>query len=147
MIPDPTTIARRNAVPSASAAVRRKMSSCIVAPSESASAAIGLAAPAAVFPQIIGEPAKRAVIGRVIVKRPLEAHDEEPCVDEPSQMVAQRGSRQVDVGLDVAGNGAPVASLHDETEHRQANRMAEGTELRGMAVEFGRQRLILTNSK
>lgn len=77
------------------------------------------------------------------MERSLEPHFEEPRIDEPSQMVAQRGGRQVDVRLDVACRSATITSLHDEAQDGQAKRMAQRAELGGVTVEFRRHR---TNS-
>ena len=102
---------------------------------------------AAVFPQVVGEPAERVVVGRVVVERALAAGPHHARVDEALEVVAERRGRQVDVRLDVAGGGALRARLHDEAQDRQANRVPERAELLGVMLQLPAHDLLLNYSK
>src|SRR5690349_17248706 len=111
------------------------------------SAAPRLAALAAVFPEIVGERAKRHVLRGVVVERAFTAGLEKASVDEAFQVVAQRGCRQIHVTLNVTRRRSLIARLDDEPQDGEAHRVAERAQLLGMAVEFRRHALLLTNSK
>src|SRR5688572_32654293 len=70
------------------------------------SAALGLAALAAVFPQVVGQASQAREIGGVVVVRPLAARTEQPCIDQLLEVVTQRRRRQVDMRLDVTRRSA-----------------------------------------
>lgn len=93
------------------------------------SAAALAAAFAAVFPEVVGETAKRVVLGGVVVERALRAGRQEVGVDEALEVMAERRRRHVDMALDVAGGGSLGAGLHDEPKHPQTYRMAERAQL------------------
>ena len=102
---------------------------------------------AAVFPQVIRQLAKRVVVGGVIVERPLATRSDDARVDQTFQMVAERRGRQVDVGLDRPGGRAFGTRLDDIAQDGQANRVAEGPELLGVAFQFFAHGLLLNYSK
>jgi SAM-dependent methyltransferase len=81
------------------------------------------------------------------VKRSLVPRLHQARIDEALEVVAQGRSGQVDVGLNVAGSDAAVATLNDEAQDGKPNGMAEGAELFGVAVELRGHLLLLVNSK
>src|ERR1041385_530367 len=105
---------------------------------KSATTRLPLPTGAAVFPEVVGEPAERAVVGGVIVERALGSRGDDPGVDEPLQVVAQRRSREIDVALDVAGRGAARTGRDDETQDLQPDRVPERAQLLRVPFELRR---------
>src|SRR5262249_6823651 len=91
--------------------------------------------------------AERGVLGGVVVERALAARPQQAGVHEPLEVMAQRRRGHVHVRLDVTGRRAFVAALDDEAQDGEPYRMAKRAQLLGMAVEFRRHAIILTNSK
>src|SRR5215207_298429 len=65
------------------------------------SAAAALAALAAVLPQVIRQAAEAVVNSRVVVVGAFAARREQASIHQALEMMAQRRSRHVDVGLDL----------------------------------------------
>jgi hypothetical protein len=61
-------------------------------------------------------------------------------------MVAQGGRGHVHMTLDPAGGSAALPALDDKAENREPHRVAESTQLLGMAFQLGRHEVLLTNS-
>ncbi len=91
--------------------------------------AAGLAALAAVLPQVVRETSESGEIGRVVVGRALATCGEQACLDEPLEMMTQGRCRHVHVSLDVAGRRALRTALNDEAQDRQPHRVPKGAEL------------------
>src|SRR5262252_4898552 len=91
---------------------------------------------AAVLPEIVGQLAKSAVVGRVEMEGAFAARLHDPGVDEPFEVVAERRSRQIDVRLDFTRRGTVGPCLDDEAEDAQAYGVSERTELFGMLLQF-----------
>lgn len=90
---------------------------------------------AAVFPQIVGEPAQAREVGRIKMIGPLRARGQQLGGHESLQMVTQGGGGQLDVCLDLTG-GSPVrVALDDEAQDREAHGMAECTQLLGAPLQ------------
>jgi hypothetical protein len=70
---------------------------------------------------------------------------EQPGIGQSLQVMAQGRGRQIHVALDFACGGATVTRLHHEAEDSQADGMAERAQLFGVAVQFRRHALLLTN--
>jgi hypothetical protein len=115
---------------------------------ERGSAARPAATPlAAVLPEVAGEVAQRRIVGGVVVVRPLGAAGEHPSLDEALQVVAEGRGWQADVRLNVARGRAITATLNDEAEDLEADRVAECAELLGVTFERRGHVLLLTFSK
>lgn len=71
------------------------------------------------------------------MKRAHYAARHEAGGNEPLQVVAQGGRRQVHVRLNVACRSAGVAALNYETQYREPDWMAQRAKLLRVAVEFG----------
>src|SRR5437016_4302363 len=73
---------------------------------EKTSTALPATVLAAVFPQVISQLAKSVVVGGVVVKGSLPARTNDAGVDQPLQVMAERGGRHVHVRLDRPRGGA-----------------------------------------
>ena len=83
------------------------------------------AALAAVLPKVVRQTAQGVVVGGVVVKRAFRVADEHLGIQQPFEVVAQRGRREVDVALNLTSRAAALAALHDEAQDRQTNRMTQ----------------------
>src|SRR5215831_7186515 len=83
---------------------------------------------AAVLPEIVGQLAKGAVVGRVVMEGAFAARLHHAGVDQPFQVVAERRGWQIDVRLDLARRCALRSRLHDEAKNAQADGMSERAE-------------------
>ena len=81
------------------------------------------------------------------MERPFRAAGEQPAVHEPLQVMAQGGSGQIDVALDVPRRRASVSLLNDVPENGKPNGVPEGAELLRMAVDLRGHVLLLVFSK
>src|ERR1700722_14443707 len=155
MIPEPTTVASKKAVPSPSATARRGRSTIrsflpqySKYPGKITSAAAALTSLlAAVLPEVVRQDAQRRVVGGVVMERPLGARGEDPCVEQAFQVMTQRRRREVHMGLDLPGSGALGSRLNHEAEDLQPDRVAEGTELLGVTLYLRGHEVLLIFSK
>ena len=97
--------------------------------SSAAAARVLLSALAVVLPDVVRERAERAVVGGIVVERPLTPTVKEPRIGQALQVVAQRRGGHVDVSLNVAGGDTLIAPLNHEAEDRQAHGMTESAQL------------------
>jgi hypothetical protein len=63
------------------------------------------------------------------MKCPLTTSGEQAGIRQPLEMMAQRGSGNIYVRLDLAGRRSRVAELHDEAQDREAHGVTERTQL------------------
>ena len=101
-----------------------------------AAAAVGLAALAAVFPQVVGEGAQGGVVGAIVDEPALGALLEHAGRRQPFEVVTQRGPRDLELGLEVADHGALGVALHHQAHDREPHRTAQGSQLPGVALEL-----------
>ena len=113
---------------------------------DSPSAALGLAAFAAVFPDVVRERPDRGKLGRIEVEGALAPALEQTGIDEALQVVAERRRRQIDVLLDCTRSGPFGAALDDEPQDGQTNGMPECAELLSVTFKLRAHAVILTNS-
>ena len=102
---------------------------------------------AAVLPEVVGQSAKRAILGGVIVKCALLATHEQPSAQQAFQVMAECRGGQIDVGLDLTSRPSDFAALHDEAEDRQPHGVTERRKLVRVMFELVHSRLFLVFSK
>src|SRR5688572_21101422 len=100
------------------------------------SAAAALAPLAAIFPEVVGERAQVLENRGVVVVGALVARRQEPCIHEPFEVMTERGSRHVDVALNLTRRGAASVPLNHEAQDAEPDRVAQSGELFCVVVEF-----------
>ena len=70
------------------------------------------------------------------MKRAIAAGLHDARVDEPLEVVAQRGSRDLYASLNRPGRGALWTRLYDKAQNGQAQRVSERAELLGMMLKL-----------
>src|ERR1700736_4580456 len=95
----------------------------------SAAAVLGLAALAAVLPEVFGERAQRLDVGAVKDEASVPPRDDEPRARQAVEVMAERRPRDVELRLDVADHGAVLGSLNDRSQNRQADGATERRQL------------------
>ncbi len=78
------------------------------------------------------------------MKRALTASGDEARLYEAAQVMTQGGRRRLDPGLNLARARTPRASLEDDSNDRQPDRVAERLQLLGVTFEF-RSHIAISN--